>query len=82
MFLLVTIVNLKKRKETYPKILCGIRVGLMPDGMITFHRDMFLCRDRQQQVRRQINLSLNDKSLNILTQVLSYTCPRKADVYC
>jgi hypothetical protein len=37
----------------------------MPDGMIRFRRSIFLCRDRKQQVKRQTNLSLQDKALKI-----------------
>jgi hypothetical protein len=76
-------VNIGKPEEkTYPKILCGIRVGLMPVGMVRFRRSIFPCRGRKQQVKRQMNPSLNDKAFNILIQVLSYTCPREANNDC
>lgn len=72
-------VTIGKPEQIYPKILCVIRVGFMSDGMVRFRRGIFLCRDREQQVKRQMNLSLNDKALNIRMQVLFHTYPREAN---
>jgi hypothetical protein len=53
-------------------------VSFMPDGMIRFCGSVFLCRDRLQQAKRQ----MNDIALNILTQVLSYTFPGEENDDC
>jgi hypothetical protein len=47
----------KPKKKPIPKILCGIGVGLMPDGMIRFCHNISLCRDSKQQGKRQMNFS-------------------------